>query len=236
VSPVLWKKVMPKLSAGRVQSVATRIVVERERERMAFRAASYWDIEGTFQAPEGTPREFPATLSAVDGRRIATGKDFDERGQLQKGDLLKLDEAAARKLAADLEGSVATVTSVERKPNRRSPAPPFMTSTLQQEAGRKLRFSASRTMRAAQRLYENGYITYMRTDSTTLSDTALNASRQLIAELYGPDYLPSAPRLYKNKVKNAQEAHEAIRPAGDSFRHPDDVARAVGGDEAKLYE
>lgn len=236
VSPVLWKKVMPKLSAGRVQSVATRIVVERERERMAFRAATYWDLEGIFEAPEGTPKEFPAALSAVGGRRVASGKDFDEKGRLQKSELLQLDEAAARKLVAQLEGSVATVASVERKPNRRSPAPPFMTSTLQQEAGRKLRFSASRTMRAAQRLYENGFITYMRTDSTTLSDTALAASRQLISELYGADYLPSAPRVYKNKVKNAQEAHEAIRPAGDSFRHPEDVARSVGGDEAKLYE
>lgn len=236
VSPVLWKKVMPKLSAGRVQSVATRIVVERERERMAFRAASYWDIEGHFEAPEGTPKEFPATLSALDGRRIATGKDFDDQGKLGKGDLLQLDEAAARELAEALAGSTATTTSVERKPNRRSPAAPFMTSTLQQEAGRKLRFSASRTMRAAQRLYENGYITYMRTDSTTLSDTALNAARKLIGELYGADYLPSAPRLYKNKVKNAQEAHEAIRPAGDSFRHPEEVAGRVGVDEAKLYE
>ncbi len=237
VSPVLWKKVMPKLSAGRVQSVATRIVVERERERIAFRAASYWDIDGTFEAPEGQPKEFPATLSAVDGRRVVSGKDFDDRGKLDpKGNLLHLDEAKARALAEKLAGAPVTVASVERKPNKRTPAPPFMTSTLQQEAGRKLRFTASRTMRAAQRLYENGYITYMRTDSTTLSETALAASRRLIGELYGKDYLPDAPRLYKNKVKNAQEAHEAIRPAGDTFRHPDEVNDAVGGDEARVYE
>ena len=236
VSPVLWKKVMPKLSAGRVQSVATRMVVERERERMAFRSAGYWDIEGHFVAPEGTPREFPATLIGVDGKRVATGKDFDEQGKLKKPELLHLKEAEARALADKLAGSEVRVASVERKPNRRSPAAPFMTSTLQQEAGRKLRFSSSRTMRAAQRLYENGFITYMRTDSTTLSDTALGAARAVIGELYGKEYLPSGPRLYKNKVKNAQEAHEAIRPAGDAFRHPDEVTSRVGPDEAKVYE
>lgn len=235
VSPVLWKKVMPKLSAGRVQSVATRIVVERERERIAFGSATYWDIEGEFEAPSGTPKHFPATLVTVDGARLATGKDFDDSGKLKK-DVRLLSEAEANELSKLLEGVPAKVTSVERKPNRRSPAAPFMTSTLQQEAGRKLRYSSSRTMRAAQRLYENGFITYMRTDSTTLSDTALNASRSLIAKLYGDEYLPKAPRVYKNKVKNAQEAHEAIRPAGDSFQHPDDVTKAVGPDEGKLYE
>ncbi|OQX67318.1 MAG: DNA topoisomerase I [Sorangiineae bacterium NIC37A_2] len=235
VSPVLWKKVMPRLSAGRVQSVATRIVVERERERIAFSSATYWDIEAEFEAPKGTPPRFPATLTSVDGQRLATGKDFDDSGKLKK-DIRLLTEKEANELARALEGRDARVTSVERKPNRRSPAAPFMTSTLQQEAGRKLRYSSSRTMRAAQRLYENGFITYMRTDSTTLSDTALAAARSLIGKLYGPEYLPKSPRLYKNKVKNAQEAHEAIRPAGDEFQHPDDVARQVGPDEAKLYE
>lgn len=235
VSPVLWKKVMPRLSAGRVQSVATRMIVERERQRIAFRSAVYWDIEGEFIAPAGAPPRFSATLSSVGGRRVATGKDFDDAGGLKK-DLLVLGEAEARRLAEALGGSDVRVASVERKPNRRSPAAPFMTSTLQQEAGRKLRFSSSRTMRAAQRLYENGFITYMRTDSTTLSETALAAARTLIQELYGKEYLPSSPRVYKNKVKNAQEAHEAIRPAGDAFRHPDEVAQKVGPDEAKVYE
>jgi DNA topoisomerase I len=235
VSPVLWKKVMPKLSAGRVQSVATRIVVERERERVAFSSATYWDIEAEFEAPEGTPRQFPATLTALNGERLATGKDFDDSGKLKK-DVRLLTEAEAHELARHFEGEKARVTEVERKPNRRSPAAPFMTSTLQQEAGRKLRFSSSRTMRAAQRLYENGFITYMRTDSTTLSDTALNASRALIKKMYGEEYLPKSPRLYKNKVKNAQEAHEAIRPAGDAFKHPDEVLGAVGPDEGRLYE
>jgi len=235
VSPVLWKKVMPRLSAGRVQSVATRMIVERERERIAFRSACYWDIEAEFEAPEGTPKQFSATLSAVQGQRIATGKDFDDVGGLKK-DLLLLGEAEAKRLTESLAKGNATVQSVERKPSRRSPAAPFMTSTLQQEAGRKLRFSSSRTMRAAQRLYENGFITYMRTDSTTLSETAVAAARSLIADLYGAEYLPKAPRVYKNKVKNAQEAHEAIRPAGEAFRHPDEVAAKVQPDEAKVYE
>ena len=235
VSPVLWKKVMPRLSAGRVQSVATRMIVERERERMAFRSASYWDIDGEFEAPAGTPKQFTATLSSVGGQRIATGKDFDDAGALKKG-LLPLGEAEAKRLTEALKTGVSRVQSVERKPSRRSPAAPFMTSTLQQEAGRKLRFSSSRTMRAAQRLYENGFITYMRTDSTTLSETAISAARAAIGELYGAEYMPKAPRVYKNKVKNAQEAHEAIRPAGEAFRHPDDVASRVGPDEAKVYE
>ena len=168
---------MPKLSAGRVQSVATRVVVERERERVSFGSAVYWDIEAELSVETGTPKEFPATLVSVAERRVATGKDFDDRGQAKKEGLLHLDEAAVRKLAAEVEKSEISVRSVERKPNRRSPAPPFMTSTLQQEAGRKLRFSSSRTMRAAQRLYEGGFITYMRTDSTTLSETALTAAR-----------------------------------------------------------
>ena len=217
VSPVLWMKVAPRLSAGRVQSVATRLVVERERERMKFVAASYWDIVGTFD-----PGAFEAKLVGVEGKRVAQGRDFGDDGKL-KGDLLALDEDAARTLAAALEGAPFAVRSVEEKPYKRSPAAPFMTSTLQQEASRKLRFSSQTTMRVAQRLYENGYITYMRTDSTTLSESALTAARAQAAQLYGAEYVPSAPRRYERKVKNAQEAHEAIRPAGDSFRMPADV-------------
>ena len=232
VSPVLWKKVMPKLSAGRVQSVATRILVERERARMRFRAASYWDLEGTFTKNADA---FTAGLVAVDGKRLATGKDFDEKGSL-KGNVLVLDESGARALAGRLDGAAMAVRSVEEKPFKTSPKPPFMTSTLQQEAGRKLRFSSQRTMQVAQRLYENGYITYMRTDSTTLSETALTAARAQAAQLYGADFVPEVPRRYEKKVKNAQEAHEAIRPAGDSFRTPDAVAREVGADEARLYD
>lgn len=236
VSPVLWKKVMPRLSAGRVQSVATRIIVERERERIAFRTAQYWDIEAKLAVSEGTPRDFSAQLVSVGDQRVASGKDFNDQGLLTKEGYLHLKEEAAVALAERLKSETVQVTSVERKPNRRSPAPPFMTSTLQQEAGRKLRFSSSRTMRAAQRLYENGFITYMRTDSTTLSETAILATRSCINELYGEKYLPKEPRVYKKKVKNAQEAHEAIRPAGDSFRVPEDVAKLVAPDEAKVYE
>lgn len=236
VSRVLWKKVMPKLSAGRVQSVATRIIVERERERKAFVPACYWDVEGTFAALGKTPPRFSAGLISVDGQRIATGKDFASTGQLSKSDAVVLDSAAAEGLATALQGRPFEVRNVERKPSRRSPYPPFMTSTLQQEASRKLRFSASRTMRAAQRLYESGYITYMRTDSTTLSAAAVASARAQIERLYGPDYLPSKPRVYRNKVKNAQEAHEAIRPAGDVFRRPEVVLAEVGGDEGRLYE
>jgi DNA topoisomerase I len=234
VSPVLWKKVMPKLSAGRVQSVSTRIIVERELARMRFVAAGYWDIEGQFKTKAG--ELFPANLVSVDGKRIATGKDFDDLGTLGNSGAFVLAEEAARVLAKALEESSFSVASVEQKPNRRTPPPPFMTSTLQQEAGRKLRFSSARTMRAAQDLYEAGLITYMRTDSTTLSETALNAARTLIKELYGDEYLPDKPRIYANKVKNAQEAHEAIRPAGDRFKSLDEVERAVGSDQAKLYE
>jgi DNA topoisomerase-1 len=235
VSPVLWKKVMPRLSAGRVQSVAVRMVVDRERARMRFRSASYWDLDGTF-VPRRQGDPFGATLVAVDGTRLATGRDFDESGSPNKPDLLVLDETAATTLAGELQGTEGTVRSVERKPYRRRPAPPFMTSTLQQEAGRKLRMSAAAAMRAAQTLYEGGYITYMRTDSTTLSDSALTAARRLIEERYGREYLPSEPRRYNKKVKNAQEAHEAIRPAGDVFRSPAEVTREVGPSESRLYE
>ena len=224
VSPVLWKKVLPGLSAGRVQSVATRMVVENERERMAFRAASYWDVVGTFapqQPKPGDPETFTATLVSVDDTRLATGRDFDAADRPRaRPTSLHLDEAGARGLAARLEGRAFTVQGVEEKPYRRRPYAPFMTSTLQQEAGRKFRWSAQQVMRTAQRLYENGYITYMRTDSTNLSETALTAARTQARELYGDAYVPAEPRIYTRKVKNAQEAHEAIRPAGDSFRTP----------------
>ena len=235
VSPVLWKKVMPRLSAGRVQSVATRLIVDRERERIAFRSASYWDLEaefatenhGTERLPD-SPTQFTATLQAVDGKRVAQGRDFTPVGELRsdasaKQAILHLDGAMAAALAARLQrasGAAFRVSSVERKPYRRSPYAPFRTTTLQQEASRKLGFSAKYTMSVAQRLYENGYITYMRTDSITLSQTAIDAARNQARELYGAEYVPDAPRTYTSKVKNAQEAHEAIRPAGDRFRTP----------------
>ena len=232
VSPVLWKKVMPGLSAGRVQSVATRLVVERERERIRFRSASYWDIEATFEA-EGA--SFGAALVALDGRRIATGKDFDPQGALV-GDVIVLDEGAAHSLAEALTGVVVGVRTVDEKPWRRKPHPPFMTSTLQQEAARKLGFGAARTMRVAQSLYENGYITYMRTDSIQLSETAIAAARSQAAEMYGAEYVAQEARRWQSKVKNAQEAHEAIRPAGDSFRTPADVEDELRADEFRLYD
>ncbi|MBO4210446.1 type I DNA topoisomerase [Micromonospora echinofusca] len=240
VSPVLWKKVMPKLSAGRVQSVATRIVVERERQRMAFRTAEYWDILATLavQNPGDGPRTFHATLVALGGDRIATGKDFEPTtGRVKPGaGVVHLDGDGARGLAARLAGQPFGVTRVEEKPYRRRPYAPFITSTLQQEAARKLRFSSQQTMRTAQRLYENGYITYMRTDSVNLSETAIAAARRQIVELYGERSVPPEPRRYTGKVKNAQEAHEAIRPAGDNFRTPGEVANELSGDEFKLYE
>ena len=231
ISPVLWKKITRGLSAGRVQSVATRLVVERERERMAFRAASWWDIQATFD-----PDAFEARLVSVDGKRLAQGRDFGSTGSLGDATVLHLDEQAARDLAGRLEQSAFAVRSVEQKPYRRRPSAPFITSTLQQEASRKLRFTAQTTMRVAQRLYENGYITYMRTDSTTLSDAALKAARAQAAELYGAEYVPAEPRRYERRVKNAQEAHEAIRPSGDSFRTPQQVERELSRDEHALYE
>ena len=236
VSPVLWKKVRPKLSAGRVQSPATRILVERERSRMRFNVAAYWDIEGVFETSGDDAGSFPATLVAVDGTRLATGKDFGEEGEVGSKKVMVLDEAGATGLVADLENAEILVRSVERKPYRRNPYGPFRTSTLQQDASRKLRFTSARTMRVAQRLYENGYITYMRTDSTSLSETAIGAARAQVRDLYGAEYLPAAPRLYSNQIKSAQEAHEAIRPAGDAFRLPQDVAKEVDRDEARLYE
>ncbi len=236
VSPVLWKKVLPGLSAGRVQSVATRLIVERERARMRFHSANYWDLTGIFGATTGS-ETFSATMISLDGVRLATGKDFGEDGLMKSKDqVVALDEARARALVERLSSAAFSVRSVEEKPYRRSPYAPFMTSTLQQEAGRKLRFSSQRAMSVAQRLYENGYITYMRTDSTALSETALTAARAQVVELYGRDYLPDAPRLYNKKVKNAQEAHEAIRPAGEVFRTPAQVAKELNSDEHKLYE
>ncbi|HZC74993.1 MAG TPA: type I DNA topoisomerase, partial [Gaiellaceae bacterium] len=230
VSPVLWKKVMRGLSAGRVQSVATRLVVERERERMAFRAAEWWDLLATFD-----PESFEARLVSVEGERVAQGRDFGPDGKL-RNEARQLDEEAARGLAGRLEGASFSVARVERKPYVRRPSAPFMTSTLQQEASRKLRYSAQTTMRLAQRLYENGYITYMRTDSTTLSESALTAARDQAASLFGADYVPPEPRRYERKVKNAQEAHEAIRPSGDRFRTPQDVRSELSQDEHALYE
>jgi DNA topoisomerase-1 len=230
VSPVLWKKIMRGLSAGRVQSVATRLVVERERERMAFRAAEWWDLVGTFD-----PDSFEARLVSLDGQRVAVGRDFGPDGKL-RGEARQLDGEAARELAERLKGATFQVSRVERKPYVRRPSPPFMTSTLQQDASRKLRFSAQTTMRLAQRLYENGYITYMRTDSTTLSESALAAAREQVTSLFGADYVPQEPRRYERKVKNAQEAHEAIRPSGDRFRTPQDVRGELSRDEHALYE
>jgi DNA topoisomerase I len=241
VSPVLWKKVAPKLSAGRVQSVATRIIVQRERDRMAFRSAAYWDVVAELDAsvsdPKAAPPTFTARLTTVDGLRVASGRDFDSLGAVRKPDeVVVLDESSAGALATGLRGAQLTVASVEEKPYTRRPYPPFMTSTLQQEAGRKLRFSAERTMSIAQRLYENGYITYMRTDSTTLSQSAINAARTQARQLYGEEYVYPSPRQYTRKVKNAQEAHEAIRPAGETFATPDAVRRELDGDDFRLYE
>jgi DNA topoisomerase-1 len=236
VSPVLWKKVMSGLSAGRVQSVATRLVVDRERERIAFRTASYWDLEGTFDAGERhDERMFPAKLHSVDAKRVARGSDFTSLGELRAGaDVVHLDRPRAEALASALSETTFDIRSVEAKPYRRQPYAPFRTTTLQQEASRKLGFGASRTMSVAQRLYENGFITYMRTDSVTLSETAVAAARTQARELYGAEYVPDRPRTYTSKVKNAQEAHEAVRPAGESFRTP--AQTGLHGDEFRLYE
>nr|WP_274617631.1 type I DNA topoisomerase [Nesterenkonia sp. AY15] len=238
ISPVLWRKVGKGLSAGRVQSVATRLVVERERERMAFIPAGYWDLSGSFATAAG--EEFTAKLNAVDGARVATGADFNDRGELKstrsKTEVSVLDREAAEALAEGLTKAEFTVDSVEDKPYSRRPQPPFITSTLQQEASRRLRFSSRATMQVAQRLYENGYITYMRTDSVTLSNEAITAARRQITELYGADHVPASPRLYSKKSETAQEAHEAIRPSGDHFRTPGQVAKELSKDEFKLYE
>jgi DNA topoisomerase I len=231
VSPVLWRKVQAGLSAGRVQSVATRLIVERERERIAYKRASYWDIEGNFD-----PQSFSANLVAVGSKKIAQGKDFDTLAQLKDASLVHLDETTAKSLCESLTGAKFEVRSVDDRPYSSKPKAPFMTSTMQQAASGRLKWGAQRTMRVAQALYERGYITYMRTDSTTLSDTALNAARTQAAQLYGTDHVSEAPRRYDRKVKNAQEAHEAIRPAGDVFRTPAEVAGELVGDEFALYD
>jgi DNA topoisomerase-1 len=238
VSPVLWRKIRQGLSAGRVQSVATRLVVERERERMAFCTAEYWDVAGDFGAVAGPDAggRFRARLSTLDGRRVASGRDFDDRGVLTTAEAVHLDEATAGALVAALEDADFAVRSLETKPYSRRPAAPFTTSTLQQEASRKLRLGSRQTMRTAQALYENGYITYMRTDSPVLSTQAIQAARRQAAELYGAEFVPDAPRVYAAKNKGAQEAHEAIRPAGDSFRTPAQVAGELSGDQFRLYE
>ncbi len=236
VSPVLWRKVRQGLSAGRVQSVATRLVVERERERMAFVPADYWDVTGTFAVADASEPTFSARLTGVGGARVATGRDFDDRGTLKTREAVALDEARAQALVAGLDGAAFAVQSLETKPYTRRPAAPFTTSTLQQEASRKLRMSSRQTMRTAQSLYENGYITYMRTDSPVLSSQAIDAARRQAAELYGSEYVPDKARVYASKAKGAQEAHEAIRPAGDHFRTPAQVARELSGDQFRLYE
>ncbi len=235
MSNLLWRKIGKGTSAGRVQSVAVRLIVERERDRIAFVDATYWDLEALFQTASG--ESMPATLSAVEGRKLPTGKDFDSAtGKLKKPDLLQLDEAAANALAAKLRNADFQVSKVEVKPFTERPRPPFTTSTFQQEANRKLGFTAQRAMSAAQRLYENGYITYMRTDSTTLSNEAINATRNLVRTEYGEDFLYPEVRVYKGKVKNAQEAHEAIRPAGTNFRMPESLRRELDSDQLRVYE
>ncbi|HEU5149506.1 MAG TPA: type I DNA topoisomerase [Iamia sp.] len=231
VSSVLWRKVNQGLSAGRVQSPAVRLVVERERERMAFVSADYWDLTAAF----ATDPAFRSSLIGVDGSRVAQGRDFDSDGNA-KANVVVLDRARAEGLRDGLADATFTVTSVEEKPFTSKPKPPFMTSTLQQEGGRKLRMTAAGVMRVAQELYQGGYITYMRTDSTNLSETAITAARSQISQMYGAEYLPDAPRTYARKVKNAQEAHEAIRPAGETFRTPDSLRGELRGDSLALYD
>lgn len=238
VSPVLWRKVGPKLSAGRVQSVATRLVVDRERERMQFVSSEYWDIEATLKLKNEKGDEITAKLIEVAGKRIASGKDFDATtGNFKGGDGVQLlDEEGARHLSEQLNQAPFSVTDVNEKPFTQKSYPPFITSSLQQEASRKLRYNVQRTMRLAQDLYENGYITYMRTDSTNLSQQAVQAARKQAVELYGQEYVPDQPRTYKSKSKGAQEAHEAIRPTGENFRTPKEVKSEMSADAYKLYE
>ncbi len=244
VSPLLWRKVGSKLSAGRVQSVAVRLVVQRERQRMAFVPSPWWDLLGTFGAgsteqgaPVGSPQVFQAQLVSVAGRQVATGRDFDPAtGQLRDPSLLWLNEAEAAALAQRLLAGTCRVAQREDKPYISRPYAPFTTSTLQQEANRKFGFTARKTMQLAQSLYENGHITYMRTDSTHLSNEAIRAARQLVAQQYGPEYLPDEPRIYRTKVKNAQEAHEAIRPAGQHFDVPEALRSELSPDEFRLYD
>jgi DNA topoisomerase I len=232
VSPVLWRKVKTGLSAGRVQSPAIRLIVERERERMRFTSVTYWDVD----AKHPTSPAFESSLFSVAGQRVASGKDFDENGKLSSDNFAWIDESKAKALAEQLAGQTFTVKSLEKRPYRSSPKAPFMTSTMQQEGGRKLNMSAQQVMRVAQGLYERGYITYMRTDSTSLSETAIKAARAQVTELFGANFLPASPRVYVKKVKNAQEAHEAIRPAGESFRTPDELRGELAPAESRLYE
>lgn len=239
VSPVLWKKVMPRLSAGRVQSVATRVIVERERERMAFIPADYWDLAATLDtgaADADNPATFDARLTAVNSKRVALGRDFDDRGNVKSKDVIVITEPQAKALETALRGADMRVAGVEHKPYTRKPYAPFMTSTLQQEAGRRLHFTSERTMRIAQRLYENGHITYMRTDSTSLSKQGLSAARNSATSIYGAEYVADSPRVYDRKVKNSQEAHEAIRPAGESFATPGQLSGQLDAEEFKLYD
>ncbi|MBL8805015.1 MAG: type I DNA topoisomerase [Planctomycetes bacterium] len=233
VSPLLWRKIAPGLSAGRVQSVATKLLVEREKERMAFVSAAWWDVDLEL-GKDGA--RFEAEITSVTGKKLARGSEFDERGQLKHKDAVVLDEAAAGRLAKALESAQFTVQDVKREAKTSSPRGPFTTSTFQQEAGRKLGLRAQEAMRIAQRLYENGFITYMRTDSTGLSREAISAARDLVGSRYGAEYLPPSPRFYGNTAKNAQEAHEAIRPAGAAFRLPEEVAREVSEIEARVYD
>ncbi|WP_167044616.1 type I DNA topoisomerase [Salinibacterium sp. ZJ454] len=237
VSPVLWRKIGPGLSAGRVQSAATRLVVDRERERLAFVSAGYWGITARLRPAEGA-EQFGARLARLDGRKVASGGDFDSLGQLKKTDVVALDEQAAQTLADALRRPdiAVRVAKVESKPYTRRPAAPFTTSTLQQEASRKLRFTSRQTMSVAQSLYENGFITYMRTDSVSLSQQAIDAARKQAKSLYGAETVPDKPRLYTGKSKNAQEAHEAIRPAGDTFRTPQQLQGTLRGNDWKLYD
>ena len=235
VSPLLWRKVRPKLSAGRVQSVAVRLIVDRERERIAFVSATYWDLLGTFAAKGN--EQFQARLVSVEGQRIPSTKDFDPAtGAIKERGLLLLNEQQSADLAARLRKADYRVASLDDKPYTSKPYPPFTTSTLQQEASRKLRFAARRTMQVAQSLYENGHITYMRTDSTNLASVAIEAARELVSSQYGSEYLPDSPRVYQTKVKNAQEAHEAIRPAGHPFTLPDELRSKLTDEEFKLYD
>ena len=232
LSPVLWKKVMPRISAGRVQSVATRLIVERERERMAFVSSAWWDLKAA------TDQNFTARLISLDGKKVATTNDFDDHGNLKskKEDVLLLNELTAKSLTEELKGEQLTVISTEESPRTERPKAPFTTSTMQQDAGSRLGWGAQITMRIAQRLYENGYITYMRTDSVTLSASAIQAARSSAQALYGKEYVPDSPRFYEGKSKNAQEAHEAIRPAGDHFRTPGELAPELSRDEFALYD
>lgn len=235
VSQLLWRKVAPRLSAGRVQSVAVRLIVERERARMAFRSATYWDLIARFATEDG--KEFDAELVSVGGRKIPAGKDFDSAtGKIKDPNLLLLDEAKVKELAEKLQQATFKVNSLDDKPYTRKPSEPFTTSTLQQEANRKLGFTARRTMNVAQSLYENGYITYMRTDSTNLAQVAIDAARDLVKTEYGPQYVPAEPRVYKSKVKNAQEAHEAIRPAGHPFKLPESLRNVLTPDQFRLFD